>query len=311
MRNMSYKTLHQAQGHLGWDHRIEPRLRVGSGETIAFEVIDASGGQITADSTAEAIGRMDSSKVNPLTGPVFVEGAEPGDALVVELLAFDPSGWGWTALIPGFGLLADEFAEAYLHLSIYTADAVAFAPGVRVPTRPFTGTIGVAPAEVGLHSVIPPRRVGGNMDTRDLVAGAVLRLPVEVGGALLSVGDTHAAQGDGEVCGTAVETAMNVRLRVTVEKDAAPRFPQVWAPRTARPTPTEAGTFITTGIGDDLMTAARDAVREMIDHIVATYGLTPELAYCLCSVAVDLRISEIVDAPNWVVSAHLPLSVFE
>ncbi|MBI1371332.1 MAG: acetamidase [Phycisphaera sp.] len=310
MNTMSYKTLHQAQGHLGWDNGIEPRVRVGSGESIAFEVVDASGGQITPESTAEAVGRMDSAKINPLTGPVYVDGAEPGDALVVELIAFEPSGWGWTALIPGFGLLADEFDTAYLHHSRYTSEAVAFAPGVRVPTRPFTGTIGVAPAESGRHSVIPPRRVGGNMDTRDLVAGSVLRLPVEVSGALLSVGDTHAAQGDGEVCGTAVETAMNVRLRVSVEKSAAPRFPQVWAPRHARPETTAAGTYITTGIGDDLMTAARDAVREMIDHIVATYGLTPELAYCLCSVAADLHISEVVDAPNWVVSAHLPLGVF-
>ncbi len=163
---------------------------------------------------------MDPDGVNPVTGPVFVDGAEPGDALKVTIGDFGPSGFGWTAIIPGFGLLADQFTEPRLHLWSYDPtgrEPMLFGRYARVPLKPFAGTVGVAPAEPGHHSVIPPRPVGGNMDVRDLTAGAVLYLPVEVPGALFSIGDTHAAQGDGEVCGTAIESAMEV------VRDARPR----------------------------------------------------------------------------------------
>ena len=154
---------------------------------------------------------LDFEKVNPVTGPIFVDGAKPGDALKVTIDEFRPSGFGWTANIPGFGLLADQFTDPALHLWSYDESAAMpamFSPAAKVPLKPFAGTIGLAPAEPGLHSVVPPRRVGGNMDIRDLAAGTVLYLPVEVEGALFSVGDTHAVQGDGEVCGTAIESPM-------------------------------------------------------------------------------------------------------
>src|SRR5690606_13922336 len=174
-----------------------------------------------------------------------------------------------------------------------------------LPTRPFPGTVGVALAEPGLHSVVPPRAQGGNLDIRDLTRGSRLLLPVAVPGALFSLGDTHAAQGDGEVCGTAVETAMTVRLRLELVKDAGITQPQYQVPTAAvRDEPT--GFYATTGVGPDLMTAAKDAIRAMIDHLGRHYRLEPELAYALCSVAVHLRISEIVVAHNWVVSAVLP-----
>lgn len=287
---------------------------VAPGEVIAFETVDASGGQIGPDATVDAISRMDPARVNPLTGPVHVVGAKPGDALVIEMLDFEPSGWGWTAIIPGFGLLKDDFPSARLHLWRYDAAActpAAFGPAARVPLKPMIGTIGVAPEVPGPHDVIPPRRVGGNMDLRDVHKGSVLTLPVEVPGALLSVGDTHAVQGDGEVCGTALESAMTVALKVTLRKDAAPPFPRL---RTAGPVTRhfDAGGYeITTGIGPDLMSAARDAVRGMIDVLTRGSGLSPEDAYMLCSVCADLRISEIVDAPNWVVSMYFPRCVFE
>src|SRR5690606_37922741 len=161
----------------------------------------------------------------------------------------------------------------------------------------------------GLHSVVPPREVGGNLDIRDVVEGSTLFLPAQVPGALFSVGDTHACQGDGEVCGTAVETAMRVRLRFDVTKGSPIRRPQYSVPDEA--TRVSRGGFnATTGVSPDLMTAARDAIRDMIEHIGREYGLAPDLAYMLCSVAVDLKISEIVDAPNWVVSAQLPKGIF-
>ncbi|MEJ2667024.1 MAG: acetamidase/formamidase family protein [Deinococcales bacterium] len=304
-------TIHSAHHHFGWDNAIEPVLTVAPGSEVQFEILDASGGQLGKDSSHADVGALDFEKVNPVTGPVYVDGAEPGDALAVHILDFEESGWGWTGLIPGFGLLAEEFAEPYLHISHYDAERVDFTPEIRLPTVPFPGTIGVALAEAGSHSVVPPRRVGGNMDVHDLTRGTVLYLPVEVPGALFSVGDTHAAQGDGEVCGTAIETAMRTRLRFELVKGANLPAPQFDAPRPqGRFAPAERGFYATTGVGPDLMAAARDAIRAMIDHLVAEYGLVTQLAYALCSVAVDLRISEVVDAPNWVVSAHLPKGIF-
>lgn len=307
---MKIHTVHAVNHHFGWDRSFPPVLHVSPGAVVEFEVVDASGGQLDQRSTAADVARLDFGRVNPVTGPVFVEGAEPGDALVVEILELEPSGWGWTALVPGFGLLADQFPEPWLHISRYDAHGVEFAPGIRLPVRPFPGTIGVAPAQPGRHSVVPPREVGGNMDVRDLIRGAVLYLPVQVPGALFSVGDTHAAQGDGEVCGTAVESPMRVRLRFDLRKGAGLPRPQFQIPGPPTRHVDEAGYHVTLGIGPDLMAAARDAVRDMIDHLGREYRLEPAMAYALCSVACDLRISEIVDAPNWVVSCYLPRSIF-
>ena len=306
----SFKTIHDQHHHFGWDNAIEPVLRVAAGAELEVGTVDASGGQLTADSTAADVAELDFARVNPVTGPVYVEGAEPGDALEVEVLDFEENSWGWTALIPGFGLLAEEFPDPFIHISRYDSRSVRFLDGIELPFRPFPGTIGVAPAEEGVHSVVPPRQVGGNLDIRDLTVGTRLFLPVEVPGALFSVGDTHAAQGDGEVCGTAIETAMTVRLRLGVRKGLRIPSPQYEvAPRRERPEASR-GYYVTTGVAPDLMVAAKDAVRSMIEHLGREYSLDPELAYALCSVAVDLKISEVVDAPNWVVSASLPKAIF-
>ena len=306
--------LHRTLHHLGWNRDLPPALEIAPGETVEFEVIDASNGQIGPDSTAADVLAMDAEKVNPVTGPVRIDGAEPGDALKVTILAFEPSGWGWTAIIPEFGLLADQFPDPALNLWRYDAASLApalYGPGGRVPLKPFCGTIGVAPAETGTHSIFPPRRVGGNLDVRDLCAGTELWLPVEVAGALFSVGDTHAAQGDGEVCGTAIESPMSVALKFELEKDA-----RLTAPRFRTPGPVtnhldQKGYDVTTGIGPDLMCAAQDAVAAMVELIASRTGMAAGDAYMLCSVAGDLRISEIVDAPNWVVSFYFPRMVLE
>ncbi len=186
-----------------------------------------------------------------------------------------------------------------------------YGPGGRVPLKPFCGTIGLAPAEPGPHSIVPPRRVGGNMDIRDLSEGTVLYLPVEVAGALFSLGDTHAAQGDGEVCGTAIESPMTVALRFELEKDAGLAFPRFETPGPVSRHLDEKGYHVTTGIGPDLMAATRDAVAGMIDLLGRLHGLAPEDAYMLGSVAADLRISEVVDQPNWVVSFYFPKLVLD
>jgi acetamidase/formamidase len=314
MSSEAHRTIHEAHHHFGWDRSIPPVATIAPGTVLEFECPDASGGQLSAKSTVADVPQIDFARVNPVTGPIFINGAEPGDALKVTFHEFKPSGWGWTANIPGFGLLAEQFTEAALHIWAY--DKVGMTPAAfsqmgRVPLKPFTGTIGLAPAEPGLHSVVPPRQVGGNMDIRDLSTGTVLYLPVEVEGALFSVGDTHAAQGDGEVCGTAIESPMSVVLEFDVVKGANLKTPRF---TTAGPVSRHLdgkGYEVTTGIGPDLMTGARDAVSRMIDLLSSRHGLKPVEAYMLCSVAGDLRISEIVDMPNWVVSFYFPRLVLE
>jgi len=307
---MSY-TIHCQHRHFSWDNAIAPVMTVKPGDTVDFEIIDAWDGQLTPSSTANDIAKGDPARVNPVTGPVFVDGAQPGDTLIVKLAAYRPSGWGWTANIPGFGLLADEFKDPALQIWTYNpagTEPMLFGGKARVPVSPFAGTVGVALAEPGQHSVIPPRRVGGNMDVRDLIAGSTLYLPVEVPGALFSIGDTHAAQGDGEVCGTAVESPMEASLTFDVIKVAQPAFPRIERPQASAASGGPAD--ITLGIGPDLHQASRDAVRGMIDLLSAREQLSPVDAYMLCSVAGDLKISQIVDAPNWTLSFHMPRAIF-
>jgi acetamidase/formamidase len=314
MHSKAAHTIHADHHHFGWDRSIPPILTVAPGTTIEFEVPDASAGQLTPASTVADVAVLDFGKVNPVVGPIFIDGARPGDALKVTLEEFKPSGFGWTANIPGFGLLADQFADPALHIWKYdtaTMAPAAFSPVGKVPLKPFTGVIGVAPAEAGTHSVVPPRRVGGNLDVRDLAAGTVLYLPIEVAGAIFSVGDTHAAQGDGEVCGTAIESPMSVVLSFDLVRGANLKTPRFTTPGPVSRHLDGKGYEVTTGVGPDLMDGARVAVSNMIDLLAARYNMAPVDAYMLCSVCGDLRISEIVDQPNWVVSLYFPRIVLE
>lgn len=293
----------------GWSRDYEPAATVASGAEVVLEPPDSSAGQLFLGATADHVARLDFGRVNPVCGPLLVEGARPGDTLQVEILEMSPATWGWTALVPGFGLLADHFPDAWVHTwRIEGQGSMEYLPGIEIPYAPFCGVIGVAPAEPGVHSVVPPRRVGGNLDVHHLGPGATLYLPIEVEGALLGLGDTHAAQGDGEVCGTAVEAPMTVTLRITLRQDLRVEAPEYEVAR-HRALPV-GGFYATTGVGPHLFAAARDAVSRMIDHLTRTRGLDAEHAYALCSVAADLQISEIVDAPNWVVSTVLPNGVF-
>ena len=308
-------SIHQVgakQGSYVWDNALAPALEVESGTTVELECADASGGQLNQHSTAEDVKSLDLTKVNPVTGPVYVKGAEPGDVLAVEILELRPHDWGWTAIIPDFGLLAPEFPDAWLNISKVDAESktVAFLPGVTLPFAPFPGTIGVAPAQRGGHPTLVPTKWGGNMDIKHLRAGTTLYLPVAVEGALFAVGDTHAGMGDAEVCGTAVEAAMDIAVRLTVQKDRRIPYPQYHVPAGQLASTEQSSYHVCTGIGPELFAAAIEATWGAITHIERTYGRTREEAYAIASVAVDLRIHEIVDAPNWTVGAFLPEAIF-
>jgi formamidase len=336
-----------SSAHNRWHPALEPVAVVEPGREIVLETRDGLDGQLTRDSTDADCATLDLGLAHPLTGPVFVDGAEPGDVLAVELLGYETPGFGVNAVIPGFGLLADIFVEPFLvRWELDGSHARSHeVPGVAVAACPHAGVVGVAPsaelmeaqrareerirasggpvadplpeaalpqtAASGLRT-IPPRETGGNLDIRRLVAGATLLLPVQVPGALLSVGDIHFAQGDGEVCGTGIEIEAAVRLRceILAAQPWAPQFPAYRTPGASR-----GPAFATTGIpvddAMDLTVAARNALLAMIDWLEAEHGLSRPAAYCLCSACVDLHLSQVVDVPYPLVSALIPLEVFE
>jgi acetamidase/formamidase len=299
------------QVHFTWDTGNEPVLTVDSGDIVVMHTRDVSDDQIGPDSTTDVIASLDWDRVYPLAGPIAVNGAQPGDTLAVEILDLHTQGWGWTAILPGLGLLPDDFPDAYLRIFDLTAgDETYLGDNVVIPIEPFLGTMGVCPADASAQPIMPPGNFGGNMDTRQLTRGTTLYLPVHVPGALFSCGDAHAAQGDGEVCVTGIESPMYCALRLSVEKGRTIPSPQFRTPGRLVPRAGDSGWYGTTGVGPDLYVNAQEAVRAMVAHISGEYGLSPEDAYVLSSLAVDLRISEIVDAGQYIVSALLPLSVF-
>jgi acetamidase/formamidase len=312
MRDHSIHQLRADAYHQAWDRSLEPAVEIEPGTELGFAVRDASDQQLGPNSTSADVAALDFARVNPVSGPVFVKGAQPGDALEVEILEFDARDWGWTAIVPGFGLLADEFVEPWLRISEVDPDrrAVVFSESVTLPYEPFPGTIGVAPPEPGSHSIVPPRRWGGNMDIKHLRAGTTLLLPVGVEGALFSVGDTHAAMGDAEVCGTAVETAMDITLKISLRRNLDLPAPQYRIPAGELARTEQSAYHVCTGVAPDLMEATRAATRALIGYLVDERGLHRQEAYALCSVAADLRIHEVVDVPNWMVGAFMPEEVF-
>jgi acetamidase/formamidase len=299
------------QVHFTWDAGNAPVLTVDSGDTVVVRTRDVSDDQIGPDSTVDVIAGLDWDRVYPLAGPIAVNGAQPGDTLAIEVLDLHTQGWGWTAILPGLGLLSEDFPDPYLRIFDLTAGDVTYLrEDITIPIEPFMGTMGVCPAGASAQPVMPPGNFGGNMDTRQLTRGTTLYLPVQVEGALFSCGDAHAAQGDGEVCVTGLESPMYGSLRFTLHKDRPIPAPQYRTGGPLAPRVAEGPWYGTTGVGPDLFIGAQEAVRAMIDHLASEYGLSPEDAYLLCSLCVDLRISEIVDAGQYVVSALLPLAIF-
>jgi len=303
---------HEAALHTSWDNSLSPRLRVESGDVVAFDCLNDSGPRITPETTSEDLPETEFLG-HHLTGPVAVEGARPGDVLQVEILDVAHADWGYTLIRSGDkgkGLLPGEFPDPFVYHWDLDDDVAHFEAGIEVPLAPFPGVVGVAPAADGDHSTGPPRRVGGNLDVKHLTEGSTVYLPVEVEDALFSVGDGHAAQGDGEVCVTAIETPLEVTVRLTVRTDLDIDYPQFETEGPFTPSGRDEPTFATTGISDDPREAARAAVEGLVGHLHEHHGLAREEAYVLCSVAADLKINEAVNEPNWVVSAYLAKRLF-
>lgn len=349
-------------GHNRWHPDIEPIATVAPGEIVVLETRDAADGQIRPGMTVDDLAGIDAKVGHPLTGPLCIEGARPGDLLEIEFVDIVPESYGWTRIRPGIGFLREHFHGHFLaHWHMTDGHATsAEIPGVRIPEGAFMGTAGVAPshaqlaawaareaelasrgglvlppdaedavpaiepvASTGLRTM-PPRENGGNLDVRQLTRGSMLLLPVAVEGALFSTGDAHYAQGDSECCVTAIEMGATATLRFQLHAGRAADEGIVF-PRFARigPDPHAArwgarGFVATTGMpiaadgtqqGEDLTLAARNALLAMIDLLVER-GFSREQAYVICSVAVDLRISNAVDLPNVTVSALLPEDIF-
>jgi acetamidase/formamidase len=297
--------------HYTWDAGHEPVLSIDPGDTVVVWTREVSDNQITPDSDTSAIAGIDWDRVYPLAGPIAVAGAEPGDTLAVEILDIRTQGWGWSAIFPDLGLLSDDFPDGYLRTFDISNGSYAYiGDTVAIPLAPFFGTMGVCPAGASAQPVMPPGTFGGNMDTRQLVRGATLYLPVQVEGAMFSCGDAHGCQGDGEVCVTGLEAPMYSTLRFTLQKERSMAAPQYRTPAPLTPLVDHAPFYGTTGVGGDLYVAAQDATRAMVDHVAGRYGLSREDAYVLASLCVDLKISEVVDAGQYIVSALLPEAVF-
>lgn len=284
--------------HYRWDRTLPPVAVVAPGDEVIVETRSGEDDQLRPGDPPQAVAALDRSRIHALSGPIYVNGARPGDVLEVSVLELTPARWGLVLQRPGAGLLTDFPPYLrFIPLDLERGTA-SFAPGISVPLRPFLGVMGVAPAE-GVHSTIPPGSHGGNLDCRDAVAGSVLSLPVFVPGALFSCGDGHAAQGDGEVCVTAIECAMTARLRFQVRHDYALSDPCLETP----------DAWMTLSAAPTLEAAARQALAAMLDFIVERTGLSRADAYALSSLAVDLRINQVVNRPMVGVRAVLPKSV--
>jgi formamidase len=349
-------------GHNRWHPAVQPVVEVEPGEQVVLETRDALDGYLNPASTTDDFATLPLGAIHPLTGPVFVKGAQPGDLLEIEFVDITPQPWAFSAIMPGLGFLRDTMTTPFLvHWKLENGWATsAQLPGVRIHGAPFMGVSGVAPsaqqvaqwtrreadaaarggfalapdpvgaiptsgpaASDGLRT-LPPRENGGNFDVKQLTRGAKLLLPVNVDGALFSTGDAHFAQGDGEVCVTAVEMAATCVVRFALHSGEAarhnirwPRFsrtddfaePQWAMPR--RFTATMGMPVDADGVNhaEDLTLACRSAILNMLD-LLQERGFTREQAYVICSVAVDLRVSNVVDVPNYVVSALLPEDIF-
>lgn len=290
--------------HHQWDLDLDPVLAVNSGDSVRYDIKVAGEGQVWAGATYEQT-RFDFDTIYNLSGPLWVNGAEPGDTLQVDILELAHGDWGWAAFLPDMGLLAEDFEYGYVRTFELKDGLAQFAPGIDIPLAPFCGTIGTHPGEPRRNVPFPPHRGGGNIDNRHLVPGTTVWLPVHVPGAMFSVGDPHAAQGDGEVSVTALEAPLTGSLRFRLHKRSidAPRF-RVPAGSAAIKTGAYQATM---GISPDLMEGSKIAVRSMIGWLGEEYGLPPQDAYLLCSLAGDLKIHEVVDAGVWNVGFAMPV----
>lgn len=290
--------------HSRWNRALEPRLMIGPGDTVHFECVDASGGQVVPGMSVAEFLAIDRGRIHALTGPVAIAGAEAGDVLEVQVLNIRHKGWGWSSVIEGLGFLKERFSYPYLfHWTLDGAFTRSLAPAV-VPLRPFCGVMGVAPADDGEFRTRAPGAFGGNLDVRELYAGSTLYLPVLNKGALFSCGDGHAAQGDGEVCINGIECPLDVTLRFHLHKARDLDGPFIEVAQHAIPAHQSAA-WVVVESDRDALQAARRATSRMVDLLTEHWGFSDVHAYLLCSVAMNLRLSQVVNEPMITVSASL------
>jgi len=279
-----------------WDAALPPVLKIASGDRVLIDTLSGEPDDMPDGGRGAVEGHLEVHARNQrgagphfLTGPVYVEGALPGDVLEVKILDIQlRQDWGWNLQAPGKGTLPEDFPDKRrVHIPLDGTAMVARPPwGGEIPLRPFFGNFGVAPSpELGKLTSVIPREFGGNMDNKEMIAGTTVYFPVFNEGALFSAGDGHAAQGDGEVCLTAIETSLSGTLELTVRKDIKLSMPRCET----------ADSWISMGMDEDLDEAARQALREMIDLICEVSGLSRQDAYSLCSLAADLRVTQLVD----------------
>jgi acetamidase/formamidase len=301
-------TLSSSHTHDRWNNALAPALEIESGDTVTFQCLDSSGGQVQPHFTAADFEKIDRNKIHTLTGPVFIKGAEPGDTLEIRIQEVKHLGWGWTSLIPGLGLIPERFSDYFLHIWKLEGDVTRSLPGVTLPLRPFCGIYGVAPAEPGEHRTRPPGVFGGNLDVKQLTAGAKLFLPVQVPGALFSTGDAHAAQGDGEVCINGIEMPSEPTLEFHLHKGRPLAEPMA---ETFQAPVDPLGYYTIISSDTEALPAAKRVVSRMVNLLMERHHLSAEHAYILCSVAMDLKISQWVNQPTVTISGHLGKSLFQ
>lgn len=295
-----------------WNRDYPPVLVVAPGDTVSLALKDASDGQVRPGMGLAEFAAIDKTRIHALTGPVAVEGAEPGDALEIEILEFEHEGWAWTSIMPGMGALGDEFSEPFLHFWELEGGRTRSIPGVTLDLHPFCGIIGVQREESGEFRTRAPGKFGGNMDVRHLGAGARLWLPVLIPGAGLCAGDAHAAQGDGEVSINGMEAPMTVTLAVHLRKGRNLEGPYAAVPPSLLPERYGTKPFhVFIESHADPREAAREAVRRAVSYLGARLGLGRERALILCSVVLDLKISQMVNAPMTTISGYLPEAIFD
>jgi acetamidase/formamidase len=303
---MSEHVLSAAPTHSRWNADLSPRFTIDSGDIVHFECQDSSGAQVHPSMTIADFQSIDRGRIHALTGPVAIHSAQPGDVLQIDIFSVTHKGWGWSSVIPGLGFLKQRFAEPFLfHWNLEAATSSSLAPAI-VPLRPFCGIMGVAPAERGEFRTRAPGVFGGNMDVRELAAGATLYLPVLQPGALFSCGDAHAAQGDGEVCINGIECPADISLRFHLHKHQTLAGPLVESSSMQDPT---APSWVVVESSPDALTAAHSATDRMVDLLTGHWNFDPIHAYLLCSVAMHLHLSQVVNEPMITVSASIAKSI--
>jgi len=307
---MAEHKLNAEPTHSRWNRALPPRLQIRSGDTVHIECVDSSGAQVHPAMTLAQYLQIDRDRIHALTGPIFVETAEPGDVLQVDILEIKHKGWAWTSVVKGLGFLKQRFSDPFFFIwKLDDLTSSSLAPAI-VPLQPFCGVMGVAPGEDGEFRTRPPGIFGGNMDVRELCAGATLYLPVLNRGALFSTGDAHAAQGDGEVCINGMECPVDATLRFHVHSGRRIPGPMVETPAArAQSSNPAGGEWILVESAVDAADAARAATSRMIDFLCAQWGFSEVHAYLLCSVAMNLRFSQVVNEPMFTVSAAISKSI--